>query len=526
MRKNSGILSGAMALFAANAAVKLMGMIYKIPLQRILTDAGMGYFSAAYNVYAWFYVLSTAGLPVAVSVCVARARAEKRYGLCGRIYRVSLFAFSVVGAVFSALMLLFCRRFASLASLDGAYLCIAAISPCVLFSCVSASVRGYYQGHGIMWVTAVSQLIEATGKLVFGLIFAGLATAAGYGICTASACAVAGITCGSLLSAVLCVIIKCFYLRPPRQTECRTPVLVPVLKTALPVALSASVMNLTALTDVFMFPALLGSAGYTQIKAAEIYGNYTTVCTSLINLPSAFITPVCASVLPALTAAVAEGREERIRSLQRFLYGAAFLIGAPCAAGLFALSYPVPALIFTESSAALSAPMLAVMSPAVVLIAVLSASDTVLQSSGKAFRTLIGMSAGALLRVLFAVLLFRFTGLDVLCMPVAACACYLCAAVFNLIFARCRGVNVAALAIKPLICAVLCGVTAEAAYSALHVRVSDGVSTVLAVACGAIIYLLSVYASGYLRDAGIYETLSIKKERKNDRIRKKREVRL
>ena len=526
MRKKSGILSGAAALFAANAAVKLMGMIYKIPLQRILTDAGMGYFSAAYNVYAWFYVLSTAGLPIAVSVCVARARAEKRYGLCGMIYRVSLSAFSFVGAVFSALMLLFCRRFASLASLDSAYLCIAAISPCVLFSCVSAAVRGYYQGHGIMWVTAVSQLAEAAGKLVFGLIFAKLASAAGYGICAVSACAVAGITCGSLLSAVLCVIIKCFYVRSPKLTGRRAPVLVPVMKIALPVALSASVMNLSALTDVFMFPSLLGSAGYAQIKAAEIYGSYTTVCTSLVNLPSAFITPVCASVLPALTASVAEGREELIRSLQRFLYCTVFLIGTPCAAGLFALCYPIPALIFTESSAAISAPMLAVLSPAVVLIAILSASDTVLQSSGKASKALIGMSAGALLRVVFAVLLFKTTGLDVLCMPVAACACYLCAAVFNLIFARRRGVNVAALALKPAICAVLCGVSAKAAYSALHVRVNDGISTVLAVAFGAIIYLLSIYASGFLRDAGIYKMLHIKKERKNDRIRKKREVRL
>ena len=117
MKNKSGIMSGAAVLFASNLIVKITGMLYKIPLQRILTDTGTGYFSLAYNVYVWFYVITAAGIPSAVSVCIARETSKNRPGAAGGIYRASLLFFGSVGAAASLLTLVFCRGIASLSSL-------------------------------------------------------------------------------------------------------------------------------------------------------------------------------------------------------------------------------------------------------------------------------------------------------------------------------------------------------------------------------------------------------------------------
>ena len=107
MKIKSRILSGALMLFSANLIVKLAGAVYKIPLQRILTDTGMGYFNVAYSIYTWFYLISTAGLPIAVSVCVAKALAEGDRVKAEAVYRVSALIFSSAKMISTVLLFMY-----------------------------------------------------------------------------------------------------------------------------------------------------------------------------------------------------------------------------------------------------------------------------------------------------------------------------------------------------------------------------------------------------------------------------------
>ena len=72
-------LSGVIVLTVANILVKVIGAVLKAPLHAILTDGGMGYYNVAYDIYVWFYMISTAGLPVAVSKMVSGASAKGNY---------------------------------------------------------------------------------------------------------------------------------------------------------------------------------------------------------------------------------------------------------------------------------------------------------------------------------------------------------------------------------------------------------------------------------------------------------------
>ena len=72
--ERSTFLSGALALTVSVFVVKLIGYIYKLPLSHVLGDEGMGYFNSAYEIYAMLCVISTAGLPVALSMLVSAHR--------------------------------------------------------------------------------------------------------------------------------------------------------------------------------------------------------------------------------------------------------------------------------------------------------------------------------------------------------------------------------------------------------------------------------------------------------------------
>ena len=73
------VVSSVLVYTLANILTKVIGVFFKIPMLSLLGDTGMGYFNTAYQVYVWFYMISTAGLPVAVSTLVAESRARGRF---------------------------------------------------------------------------------------------------------------------------------------------------------------------------------------------------------------------------------------------------------------------------------------------------------------------------------------------------------------------------------------------------------------------------------------------------------------
>ena len=84
-------LSGVVILSISNIVIKIVGMLFKIPLAGIIGNSGMGYFNSAYTIYVWFYMISTAGLPVAVSIMISEARALGNFKEVRRIFRVTLY---------------------------------------------------------------------------------------------------------------------------------------------------------------------------------------------------------------------------------------------------------------------------------------------------------------------------------------------------------------------------------------------------------------------------------------------------
>ena len=84
--KKQNFLQGTALLALATAVVKVIGALYKIPLNAIIGKQGFGYYSTAYEIYAVLLMISTAGLPVAMSRMISQSNALGNTNQVRRIY--------------------------------------------------------------------------------------------------------------------------------------------------------------------------------------------------------------------------------------------------------------------------------------------------------------------------------------------------------------------------------------------------------------------------------------------------------
>ncbi len=291
--KKSTFFGGAAILAAGIATVKIIGAIYKIPLGNILGDEGFGHFNNAYVIYNLLLMVSTAGLPVALSKTISEANALGRRNQVHRVFNVALVTFFLLGAVSFAVMFILAQPLANLQGDGMAVHAVQAIAPACFFVCVLSTFRGYAQGHSNMVPTAVSQIIEALCKLFLGLGLAWLVmNRLGDGP-LAAAGSIAGVTIGTVLSALY---LFCKTRRRTRelsraegQARPAGETLKRLLAIAVPITLGAAGLQIINLFDAAtVMNRLINAAGYTQERADVVKGVYN-YCQTIFNFPCAFI---------------------------------------------------------------------------------------------------------------------------------------------------------------------------------------------------------------------------------------------
>ena len=201
-RKGKSFLREAVILTVASFAVKIIGVVYKIPLTNIMGES-IGVFNAAYSIYAMLFMLSTSGLPVAVSKLVAASNEKGRGEEAKRIAKLAMIVFGVIGFAFAAALIVFAPNIAKWTGHSDSALAMQTIAPALFFICVCAAVRGYFQGLRNMYPTAISQFIEAFFKLAAGLGAVIYANQNGASIPVQAACAICGVTVGTFFAMVL-----------------------------------------------------------------------------------------------------------------------------------------------------------------------------------------------------------------------------------------------------------------------------------------------------------------------------------
>lgn len=457
--------SGVLLLSLSTVLVKIIGLIYKIPMLSYLGSEGMGYFNSAYEIYALFCIIATAGLPVALSVLISSALAKGERDSCTRIWRSSLLVFLLIGTLGSGVMFLFAGQFCAWIKSESAYLCILSISPTVFFICVSSAVRGFFQGHQKMLPTAISQIIEAVGKLVFGLLLAHIALERGESTEGIAAAAGWGLTISTALSTAYLLVEKWRWNAKEElsetgeqgkgETRSYKHTWRSLGRLAIPMTLGASLVSFTKLADMTMILRRLQSIGYSEVGANEAYGSYTTLALSVFTLLPTLLNSIALPLVPLLSAAIASGDREKEGQMIETSYRLTAFFAIPASLGISAFARPVLRLLFANEPEAveMAAPLLSLLGASVFLSCMITATNSVLHAYKEVNRPIISMLIGAGVKIVSAYFLIGNPSVALLGAPISTFLCNAVVVLLNLYFASSLGteVRVGGLFLRPLL---------------------------------------------------------------------------
>ena len=521
-QKKQGFVFGALILMLSNIIVKVVGALFKIPLANVIGDQAMGYFSSAYAIYSMCFLISTAGLPVAISRMIASARARNNVKESDRIYKVSLFLFILIGLLGSSILFFGAGKFAELSKTPGLVICIQTISPIMFFICLVSCFRGYFQGHQNMVPTAISQVIEVMSNLILGLSAGIFASKNGYSAPVIASFALGGITLGVVLSAFYMAFAKSVAKKDRETGLCdkvrsKRELAKELVAIAIPITISSSIMSLTSVIDSIMAVGRLSDTGvgvnyFPVEKASEVaislYGAYQAKAVTFFNLPTTIITPFAISIIPAISGFDAEKDKKSIQKTIDFTFRIVSVICLPCAFGLGVMAKPIISLLFQSSpifknalghifySNDVAAPMLSILAPAIVFSGLITVSAAVLQASGHERKSIVSTCCGVAMKALAVWLLVGIPFIGHYGIALSTLLCYLVMFCFNMFFLSHYldyHLSIRKILLKPFLSALLCGITAGVSYFALCLILPDSLSAICAIGLAALVYVFALF---------------------------------
>ena len=460
--KKQTFLQGTAVLAMATVLVKLMGFLFKVPLNNIIGEDGFGYFNTAYDVYNVLLMISTTGLPVAMSRMISQAQTLGNHAQIKRIYRTSLYVFLTIGMVGSLGMLFFCRQLSVMVTTnENSWAAIAALAPCVLLICLVSAYRGFFQGQSNMTPTSVSQIFEAVTRLVVGLGLAWLVmkltgkayvrmqgivlapgeTAQDYGdITLAAGGAILGVTLGSLIS----VVYLHHKFRQSNQilslgggtAKSTRSTMKELLSIAVPITLGSAGLQIINLFDTMIYMRrLTGALQWTEKMADSAKGVYN-FCQTVFARPCSFIPTITIAVIPAITASLTRKDLAEAKATSESSVRTMALIAMPCAAGLFVMAEPVIRLLcstYTEDRIQLAATMLAILGLTVIFNSLVLLLNAIMQAHGDVVTPVVNMLIGGIIKIIVNYILVGQPNLNIVGAPIGTFICYISITALDLI---------------------------------------------------------------------------------------------
>ena len=516
--KKQNFLQGAALLALATAIVKVIGAFYKLPLNMAIGAEGYSYFTTAYDIYAVMLLVSTAGLPVAVSRMVSQASTLGHTNRLKKVFRTSLTIFAILGAVSSVVMVFGAKWLANLMSQPDAWISIACLGPCGLLICLMSAYRGYFNGQGNMTPTSVTQVIEAFIKLVVGLALAFLLVRMTGSVAMAAGGAIIGVTLGSALALIYMLVkFRKSYRSLPQTHEdagSTKETVKELLTIAIPITIGSAGLQLLTVIESGLYMDrlvdLIGSGQYmshmvtgavTAKKAAATLNGLFKMTQTIFNMPCSFIIPIAVSVLPAITSFLTMGDHKGVRETEESAARITGLLSLPCAVGLAVLARPVMALLggYEGEQLELSAKFMTIQGITVFLYAIIQYTNSLLQAHGYVNAPVVNMLSAGVLRLVLVYILVGDPNMGLMGAPIGAFVGYLLIAVLNLLSIQKKVPQKPQLLknlLRPAIPALVMGVVVFFCYRVLVALLGiDGSRIILCgapIAVGVVVYFVCV----------------------------------
>lgn len=439
-RAGKNLIVQGSILAIATIIVRLIGIVYRIPLTNIVGNEGMGYYGFAFEVYQFLVILSTSAIPVAVSKLTAAKVARHEYKNAQAIFRCSIIFAAVLSGTL-ALITFVGARWISMVMFGGiteVAPALRVLAPTVFVCAVMGVFRGYTQGLGNMAPTAFSQVVEQIFNAVVSVAAAALLISRG------AAFGAAGGTMGTLMGAVSSLVFLYFVYSSYRPQLIRRMKKDPTQKvledktiyrmiamTVIPLILTSTIYQISSLLDSALFSNILKMIGYQSSFISSLYGIYSSKYQLLINLPLGITSALTIAMMPGIAGGIALNRHDQVREQMDTVIRLTMLIAIPCAVGVAVMGGPIMQMLFRDTTT-LPGRMLIVGAINIVFYALSTLTSTILQASNHMKVPVINAAISLGIHALFTVVLLAFADLHIFALIYGNIVFSFCMCVLNL----------------------------------------------------------------------------------------------
>lgn len=314
--KKSNFLEGALIATIAIFFTKFLGIVYVIPFYSIIGDQGGALYGYAYTIYNFFLVISSAGIPFAISKLTSEYNALKKYKEKEYMFKKAqklIFAFSFTSFL---ICFIFARDIATIIlgdttggnTIEDITFVIRCVSFAILVVPLLSISKGYLQGHNYIKPSSISQVLEQLVRISV-IIFGSYLTLKVFKLSlkTAVGVAVFGAAVGAIV-AYLYLIKKLKLIKKDNienkeklNKEEKKEIIKKLIYYAIPFIIISVASSLYNFTDMVLLNRGLEYLGYSGIDSETIISVFTTWGNKLNMIVTSIATGVAVSLIPSIS---------------------------------------------------------------------------------------------------------------------------------------------------------------------------------------------------------------------------------
>ncbi len=395
--KQASFITQGIILAAASVIVRLIGLIYRIPLANTIGDDGLGAYSNAFEVYNIALLLSTYSIPTAISKLISEREDKKEYGNSYHLLQVGLGFAAILGFIASLLLFVGADFIAEYifkeADLSTA-IPLKVLAPTIFVFSIMGVIRGFFQGKHTVIPTSVSQILEQIVNAVVSVVAAKMLISHFSASEKISAYGAAGGTLGTLCGALTALVFLLFvffsyypYLKKRVQKdkigayEDRAFLLKVLLMTTIPIILNQTVYSISSFLDSVLMNQIFDYKGVEELVRRTMFGRYSGKYRLMTNVPIAIASSIGMATLPSIVQAFTSKNKELLHGRIAQAVKLNMLIAFPCAGGMAVLAAPIMQFVFGDTGEALTmtSRMMYIGAASIIFFAYSTATNSILQ---------------------------------------------------------------------------------------------------------------------------------------------------
>lgn len=508
-------MEGVIVLMFSQVIIKIVGLIYKLYLtnKEGFGDRGNAIYGGAFQIYALFLTISSIGVPNAISKLVSSKVAIGDNKGAYRIFKIAFAMFGLLGFIGSSILFFEAEYIANVyLQIPEAEIAILAISPSVFLVSVASVLRGYFNGRENLSVTANSQSLEQIFKTLFTIIIVEqIATISSNNTILMAGAATLATTLATLFSLVY--LYRYFIKRKKevwqevvsskkQKKESVMKIIKNILYVSVPIALcalfSATTKTIDALTVVRILKDFI-----SEEEATLQYGILNGKVDTLITLPFSFNIAIATALVPTISAAIAKKQMHIAKRRIEFSMLVTILIGLPCTICMCIFSNQILDLLFPNASA--GGEMLEFASWTIIFVVLTQTINGALQGLGKVNTPVIAFAIGAVIKLVFNILLIPIVGVKGAI--IASILSHITSFIICFISLK-RNLdirfNLNKFLIKPIIASIMMATVSYFTYVKLYLAVPQKFLLIISLFIGIIVYIISILLLKILSEEEIF----------------------